>query len=84
MVLGCFNWCSAVLGGSGCFRKFTRLFRVVVGCFSMFPFVSSRSACLGSTRFFRLYLVVMVRNVLLFYVFSIVISCFRWCFMCLR
>ena len=39
MVPGCFNWCSVVLGGSGCFRKFTRLFRVVSVCFNAFkPF----------------------------------------------
>ena len=33
------NSCSVVLGGSGCFRKFTILFRVVVGYFSLFQFV---------------------------------------------
>ena len=40
MVLGCFDWCLVVLGDSGCFRKFTKLPRVVVCCFIMFQFVS--------------------------------------------
>ena len=43
----CFNWCSVVLGGSGCFRKFTRLFRVVVGCLSMFQCVQVVQLVLG-------------------------------------
>ena len=49
----------------------------------MFQFVSicsSRSTCLGSTRLFRLYLVVMVRYVLFFEVISIVLCCFRCVF----
>ena len=47
MVPGCFNWGSVVLGGSGRFRQFTRLFRVVVGCFSMFQFVQVVQLVLG-------------------------------------
>ena len=63
-------------------RKFTK---IVSGCCRLFQFVSicsSRSTCLGSTRFFRLYSVVMVRYVLFFYVISILLSCFKCFFEC--
>ena len=36
VVLGCFNWCSVVLGGSSCFRMCTRWFGAVVDCFKLF------------------------------------------------
>ena len=63
MVLGCFDWCSVVLGDSGCIRKFTKLPRVVVCRFIMFQFVSSRASCLEKIKFIKLYWVVMARFV---------------------
>ena len=47
MVPGCLYWCSVVLGGSGCFREFTRLFRVIVGYFRLFQFVKVVQLVLG-------------------------------------
>ena len=56
------SWAVQVALGSlqGCFG----LLSVV---FNLFQLVSSRPACLGSMRFFRLYLVVMVRSVFLLF-----------------
>ena len=49
MVLGSFNWCSVVLGGSGCGRILETLIEVVVGCFRLCQvlgqLVSSGSVC---------------------------------------